>query len=89
MSQRKNTNANCCLIALPMPKKFKKSKEVFDNTKYNHWKCMCGDAHVRTYLQSTPGTFYCAECYASLCIEEDRHNNYEAEFNFFLKTFYL
>ena len=59
MSQRKNTNADCHLIALPPHKKFKQSKEVFDNTKYNHWKCTCGDAHVRTYCQCTPGTFYC------------------------------
>ena len=65
MSHRKNTNADCHLIALPPHKKFKKSKEVFDNTKYNRWKCICGDAHVRTYCQCTPGTFYCAECYAT------------------------
>ena len=55
MSQRKNTNANCHLIILPPHIKFKKSKEVFDNTKYNHWKCMCGDARVRMYCQCTPG----------------------------------
>ena len=55
MSQRKNTNADCRLVTLPPYKKFKKSKEVFDNTKYNHQKCMCGDAHVRTYCQCTPG----------------------------------
>ena len=83
MSQRKSTNADCHLIALPLHKKFKKSKEVLDNTKYSNWKCMCGDAHVRTYCQCTPGTFYCAECYASHRIEQDRCNNFEAEFNFF------
>ena len=75
MSQRKNTNADCHLIALPPHKKFKQSKEVFGNTKYNRWKCMCGDARVRTYWQCTPGTFYCAECYATHRIEEDRRNN--------------
>ena len=75
MSQRKNTNADCHLITLPPHKKFKKSKEVFDNTKYNRWKCMCGDTHVRLYCQCTPGTFYCAECYATHHIEEDRYNN--------------
>ena len=91
MGQRKNTNADCRLIALPLHKKLKKSKEVFDNTKYNHWKCMCGDARVRTYCQYSPGPFYCAECYASHRIEEDRRNNHEAEFDFFLfeKTSYL
>ena len=62
MSQRKNTNADCCLVALPLHKKVKKSKEVFDNTKYNCWKCMCGNTHVRMYCQCTSGTFYCAEC---------------------------
>ena len=72
MSQRKHTNANCHLITLPTHKKFKKSKEVFDNTKYNHWKRMCGNACVRPYCQCTPGTFGCAECYASHRIEEDR-----------------
>ena len=51
MSQRKNTNADCHLIALPPHKKFKQSKEVFGNTKYNHWKCMCGDAHTGSALQ--------------------------------------
>ena len=86
MSQRKNTNANCHLVALPLHKKFKKSKEVFDNTKYKHWKCMCGDTWVRMYCQCTPGTFYCAECYASHHIEEDRCNNEQAEFTFFLKN---
>ena len=43
MSQQKNTNADCRLIALPPHKKFKQSKEVFDSTKYNHWKCTCGE----------------------------------------------
>ena len=52
---------------------------------------MCGDARVRTYCQYSPGPFYCAECYASHRIEEDRRNNHEAEFDFFLfeKTSYL
>ena len=90
MSQRKNTNADCHLIALPPHKKFDKSKEVFDNTKYNCWKCTCGDAHVRTYCQYTPGTFYCAECYATHRIEEDRRNNSKKpNTNFFFKTSYL
>ena len=90
MSQRKNTNADCHLIALPPHKKFDKSKEVFDNTKYNCWKCTCGDAHVRTYCQCTPGTFYCAECYATHRIEEDRCNNSKKpNTNFFLNILFV
>ena len=68
---RKVKVGDCRLVALPPHKKFRNRNEVHDNTKYNHWKCWCGNTHVRTYCQCTPGQFYCPECYASHHIAED------------------
>ena len=73
-SARKVKVGDCRLVALPPHKKFKNGNEVHDNTKYNRWKCQCGDACVRTYCQCTPGQFYCPECYASHRVAEDSHH---------------
>ena len=73
-SARKVKVGDCKLLALPPHKKFKNGNEVHDDTKYNCWKCQCGDARVRTYCQCTPGQFYCPECYASHRVAEDSHH---------------
>ena len=89
MSQRKNTNADCHLIALPPHKKFKQSKEVFDNTKYNHWKCTCGDARVRTYCQCTPITFYCVNIMQRTALRRIDAITKRSRIQLFLKASYL
>ena len=60
---KKRKLAGCSLVNLPPYTAFTGVEMVKVPTKYNQWKCVCGEKRVCTYCRCSPGFIYCKNCF--------------------------
>ena len=60
---KKRKLAGCSLVNLPPYTTFTGVEIVKVPTKYNQWKCVCGEKRALTYCRCSPGFIYCKNCF--------------------------